>query len=286
MNQPLTYSVTLSFPPFADNYTFSAKERDPETGLSYFGSRYYSSDLSIWLSVDPMSDKYASLSPYTYCANNPVKLVDPNGEEIVITETTDGDGNKVVNISFTAALVNKSSRIISPKTMETYKTSIEASLIEHYGGTYDDGTTVNVSVDLEIYDKNDLSYQVTDRHYIFIKNHCTDHTKAGMAEEGGRTMELSLAVCDNIHGRNNSNMPNTFERTVAHEFGHLMNLTHDEINNNNLMNPSTDGNVVTIGQISTALSNYRNNQINQGYGFLFYQRLIKRSNSLIKLPHW
>ncbi len=64
------------------SYTFSAKERDPETGLSYFGSRYYSSDLSVWLSVDPMSDKYPSLSPYTYCANNPVRCVDPDGEEI------------------------------------------------------------------------------------------------------------------------------------------------------------------------------------------------------------
>ena len=61
------------------SYTFSAKERDSETGLSYFGSRYYSSDLSIWLSVDPMSDKYASLSPYVYCADNPVRLVDQNG---------------------------------------------------------------------------------------------------------------------------------------------------------------------------------------------------------------
>ena len=61
-------------------YTFSAKEKDIETGLSYFGSRYYSSDLSVWLSVDPMSDKYPSLSPFVYCANNPVKLVDPNGE--------------------------------------------------------------------------------------------------------------------------------------------------------------------------------------------------------------
>jgi len=71
----IIYHSSLSF-------TFSAKERDPETGLSYFGSRYYSSDLSIWLSVDPMSDKYASLSPYTYCADNPVKLVDPNGEEM------------------------------------------------------------------------------------------------------------------------------------------------------------------------------------------------------------
>ena len=63
-------------------YTFSAKERDSETGLSYFGSRYYSSDLSVWLSVDPMAGKYPSLSPYTYCADNPVRVVDPNGEEI------------------------------------------------------------------------------------------------------------------------------------------------------------------------------------------------------------
>ena len=64
------------------SHTFSAKERDSETGLSHFGSRYYSSDLSIWLSVDPMSGKYPSLSPYVYCVDNPVKLVDPNGEEI------------------------------------------------------------------------------------------------------------------------------------------------------------------------------------------------------------
>ena len=63
------------------SFTFSAKEKDPETGYSYFGSRYYSSDLSVWLSVDPQSDKYASLSPYVYCVDNPVKLVDPDGED-------------------------------------------------------------------------------------------------------------------------------------------------------------------------------------------------------------
>lgn len=65
-------------------YTFSAKEKDAETGYSYFGSRYYSSDLSIWLSVDPMADKYPMFSPYVYCANNPVKLVDPNGEDVIV----------------------------------------------------------------------------------------------------------------------------------------------------------------------------------------------------------
>ena len=68
---------------FSARFTFSAKEKDLETGLSYFGSRYYSSDLSIWLSVDPQAAKYPSLSPYVYCADNPIKLVDPNGEDIV-----------------------------------------------------------------------------------------------------------------------------------------------------------------------------------------------------------
>ena len=75
---------------WAAPYTFSAKEKDAETGLSYFGARYYSSDLSIWLSVDPMSDKYPSLSPYAYCANNPIKLVDPNGEKIWIHDEEGG----------------------------------------------------------------------------------------------------------------------------------------------------------------------------------------------------
>ena len=65
-----------------EKHAFSAKERDTETGLSYFGARYYSSELSLWLSVDPMASKYPSLSPYVYCADNPVNLVDPNGEEI------------------------------------------------------------------------------------------------------------------------------------------------------------------------------------------------------------
>ena len=62
-------------------YTFSAKEKDSETGLSYFGSRYYSSDLSIWLSMDPQAAKYPHQSNYVYCSNNPLKVIDPNGED-------------------------------------------------------------------------------------------------------------------------------------------------------------------------------------------------------------
>lgn len=60
----------------------TGKEKDSETGYYYFGARYYNSDLSLWLSVDPMADKYPSLSPYNYCLWNPMRLVDPDGCKI------------------------------------------------------------------------------------------------------------------------------------------------------------------------------------------------------------
>jgi RHS repeat-associated protein len=67
-------------------FTFSGKERDEQTGYNYLGARYYNADISIWLSVDPLSDKYPSLSPFTYCANNPIILFDPDGRHIETTE--------------------------------------------------------------------------------------------------------------------------------------------------------------------------------------------------------
>ena len=68
--------------PQALHFTFTGKEKDPETGYSYFGARYLDHELmTMWLSVDPMADKYPSLSPYAYYAWNPVKLVDPDGRD-------------------------------------------------------------------------------------------------------------------------------------------------------------------------------------------------------------
>ena len=64
--------------------SFTGKERDEETGYGYFGARYMDHELmTMWLSVDPLADKYPGISPYAYCAWNPVKLVDPNGEKPV-----------------------------------------------------------------------------------------------------------------------------------------------------------------------------------------------------------
>ena len=82
-------------------YLFNAKEFDEETGLYYYGARYYEPRLSLWISVDPISNYDPSnsenyldgehnngvynsynLYPYGYCYQNPIKLLDPNGKQV------------------------------------------------------------------------------------------------------------------------------------------------------------------------------------------------------------
>ena len=78
-------SISLIVNTIGSNFRFSftGKELDEETGYGYFGARYMDHELlTMWLSVDPMADKYPGISPYAYCAWNPVKLVDPDGEEV------------------------------------------------------------------------------------------------------------------------------------------------------------------------------------------------------------
>ena len=62
-------------------YLFNSKELDEETRLYYYGARYLNPTNCMWLSVDPLFEKYVGMSPYNYCAGNPVKLVDVDGRE-------------------------------------------------------------------------------------------------------------------------------------------------------------------------------------------------------------
>jgi RHS repeat-associated protein len=77
------------------NYKFTGKERDSESGLDYFGARYYASPLGRFTSTDPKDIALRhllnpqKLNKYTYVLNNPLKHRDPNGmEEITVTFRT------------------------------------------------------------------------------------------------------------------------------------------------------------------------------------------------------
>ena len=62
-------------------YLFNAKEFDEENGMYYYGARYYEPRLSLWMSTDPMQEKYLDYSSYCYTGNNPIRFSDPNGQD-------------------------------------------------------------------------------------------------------------------------------------------------------------------------------------------------------------
>ena len=64
-------------------YLFNAKEFDEETGMYYYGARYYEPRLSLWMSTDGQQEEYPNISSYTYSASSPVNYVDPDGNLVI-----------------------------------------------------------------------------------------------------------------------------------------------------------------------------------------------------------
>jgi RHS repeat-associated protein len=86
-----TSSSTTTFHVCASAYLFTGKERDAESGLDYFGARYYASTMGTWMSPDwaakaqpvPYAklDNPQSLNLYGYVYNNPLSRFNPDGHD-------------------------------------------------------------------------------------------------------------------------------------------------------------------------------------------------------------
>ena len=65
-------------------YKYNSKEYDGKKGLNWYdyGARHYDAATGRFTTVDPMAEKYYSLNPYSYCNNNPVLFIDPNGLDV------------------------------------------------------------------------------------------------------------------------------------------------------------------------------------------------------------
>ena len=92
-----SYSRENSVP---NQYQYNGKEKQDELDLGWldYGWRMYQPELARWNRVDDKADKYYSLSPFNYVANNPIVFVDRQGQDIIVIGS--GGYNKSVANSF------------------------------------------------------------------------------------------------------------------------------------------------------------------------------------------
>ena len=153
--------VSQSSTAFDARYKFSGKEKDSETGYSYFGARYYDSDLSVWLSVDPLASKYPSISSYAYVLNNPVKLIDPDGNFVV-----GSDGNAVHYKK------DKDGNITWSKNATDDVKRIGGAMLKTRAGrkAFNQMQKTKYGISLNISKECNSNFGYAEKHYAFDKN--------------------------------------------------------------------------------------------------------------------
>jgi RHS repeat-associated protein len=177
-------------------YLFNGKELDKETGMSYYGARYYEAKTSVWLSVDPLAlrDEFYSdsddnnhgvynsfnLNGYAYCYQSPTVLVDPDGENPIIvlvaillySEFTNAPtGNKKIDTknykAADRALVSKAvlaglSKTVLKQAVSEYrsnkKVSVEKLLENATPGRATKGKTT-------LYEKKEGNYSTAEKEF-------------------------------------------------------------------------------------------------------------------------
>ena len=101
INQSGTVEETNHYYPFGgvfasagsiQPYKYNGKEFDNKKGLNWYdyGARHYDAALGRFTTNDRFAEKYYSMSPYQYGANNPVNNIDVNGDTIVVNPNPNG----------------------------------------------------------------------------------------------------------------------------------------------------------------------------------------------------
>ena len=155
-------------------YLFNGKELDVETGLYYYGARYLNPTNGMWLSTDPLFEKYVGMSPYNYCMLNPVMMVDPDGEYVVICDGEEHflyepqtsnlyDGNNVVIKNSVAVLNDMYSTKSGSKVLNALISSPTEYKIKSTGDAYSKGYAVSKGNEVDfggIFELNTFSHEL------------------------------------------------------------------------------------------------------------------------------
>ena len=110
---------------YVQNHKYNGKEFDNMHGLNTYdyGARQYNPVTGRWDRMDPLCEKYYPHSPFAYCGNNPVNLIDPNGKEWGIRK--EGDQYVIyANVEF------HNNANLSTEDVAKYQNAIKSSFAE------------------------------------------------------------------------------------------------------------------------------------------------------------
>ena len=180
-------------------YRYGGKEWSGTTSTYDFEARYLSPSFHRFTTMDPMCEKYYGISPYAYCANDPVNLMDPSGETIRIRRN---QKNALYDLAKIAA-TNRGSRFLSRLSFESEQVyDLEPVYLSRHAGFT--GTKINYVINPVrwadggspsefVYMGHELSHANDyDRGYVPMKNDGTPVVNTAPTESNAVTFENYL----------------------------------------------------------------------------------------------
>ena len=247
--------------PFKEPYTYTGKKEETMHGLGWYdyGKRFYDPNYRLsFISVDPLCEKYYSISPYAYCANNPINAIDLRGDSIWYTI----DEN-VVTMHVRGKVIDYSSDNIN---INRAASDIASGIADVFSGVFKDkGQTYTLQTDVQLDAVNSMD-NVMDSDHLFVLRDADGQSARGAVNMiGGKVINLASSDYTNDNWFSNTFFSNNIQ-TALHEFGHAAGLTHDTATGlNNLMKQGSGRNI-TSGQRSTMI--YMRSKINNGPNYL------------------
>ena len=204
-------------------YKYNGKDLDRKGGLDWYdyGARMYDATLGRFMKTDRFSEKYVSLSPYQYGANNPVNNIDINGDSIWYTLN-----DNIVTMHVTTKIFNNSSDNIN---MKRAAKDIASDIKSSYEGEFEwsDGKIYNLKVDMDLKVVTSMKDVESADHLFVLADSDGEGARGATSMSGGKVMTLaSKDFADDNWLSNNLSHNNTF--TATHEFGHAAGLPHSK----------------------------------------------------------